>query len=343
MLDLPGWPGHRAGQHVDIRLTAEDGYQAQRSYSIASAPEDDLLTLTIERLDDGEVSPYLTDVLEPGDELELRGPIGGYFVWEASLPGPLQLIAGGSGIVPLRAMLRHWAAADRPVAARLLYSARSLDDAIYREELLGLAAYDEARRPDRADAGVARRLVRPSRAHRPRARRRGGMAAAGAAAHLRVRADRLRRGGRGAAGGERPPTRQHQDRALRTDRRLSHGRPRRQRDRRRALRGLRPRDDHRRRHVHELWRQARRSPSCASTSAGPAPSPGALAARASRSCSHAAPPASPATSSPMDPRGELRPGRTRTRKRVAHSPAHGGSGSRAWRTPCAGATPRCAD
>ena len=143
VLELPGWPGHRAGQHVDIRLTAEDGYQAQRSYSIASAPEDDLLTLTIERLDDGEVSPYLTDVLEPGDELELRGPIGGYFVWEASLPGPLQLIAGGSGIVPLRAMLRHWVAADRPVHVRVLYSARSLDDAIYREELLGLGVYDE--------------------------------------------------------------------------------------------------------------------------------------------------------------------------------------------------------
>jgi ferredoxin-NADP reductase len=143
VLDLPAWPGHRAGQHVDIRLTAEDGYQAQRSYSIASAPEDDHLTLTIERLDDGEVSPYLTDVLEPGDELELRGPIGGYFVWEASLPGPLQLVADGSGIVPLRAILRHWVAADLPVAARLLYSARSLDDAIYREELLGLAAYDE--------------------------------------------------------------------------------------------------------------------------------------------------------------------------------------------------------
>jgi ferredoxin-NADP reductase len=143
LLDPPAWTGHRAGQHVDIRLTAEDGYQAQRSYSIASAPDDELLALTVERLDDGEVSPYLTDVLEPGDELELRGPIGGYFVWEPSLPGPLQLIAGGSGIVPLRAMLRHWVAADRPVAARLLYSARSLDDAIYSEELLGLAAYDE--------------------------------------------------------------------------------------------------------------------------------------------------------------------------------------------------------
>ena len=143
VLDLPAWPGHRAGQHVDIRLTAEDGYQAQRSYSIASAPEDDLLTLTVERLDDGEVSPYLTDVLEPGDVLELRGPIGGYFVWEASLPGPLQLIGGGSGIVPLRAMLRHWLVADRPVAARLLYSARSLDEAIFGEELLDLDGYDE--------------------------------------------------------------------------------------------------------------------------------------------------------------------------------------------------------
>jgi ferredoxin-NADP reductase len=144
VLELPGWPGHRAGQHVDIRLTADDGYQAQRSYSIASAPDDDLLSLTIERLDDGEVSPYLTDVLEVGDELELRGPIGGYFVWESSLRRPLQLIAGGSGIVPLRAMLRHWVAAGRPVAARVLYSARSLDRVIYREELSGLAAYDEA-------------------------------------------------------------------------------------------------------------------------------------------------------------------------------------------------------
>jgi len=104
---------------------------------------DRVAALSLERLDDGEVSPYLTDVLEPGDELELRGPIGGFFVWEASLPGPLQLIAGGSGIVPLRAMLRHWVAADRPVPVRVLYSARSLEDAIFREELLGLAAYDE--------------------------------------------------------------------------------------------------------------------------------------------------------------------------------------------------------
>ena len=138
-LDLPEWPGHRAGQHVDIRLTAGDGYQAQRSYSIASAPGDELLTLTVERIADGEVSPYLTDVLEPGDELELRGPIGGYFVWEPSMTGPLQLVAGGSGVVPLRAMLRDWADAGRPVGARLLYSARSLGDAIFREELQSLA------------------------------------------------------------------------------------------------------------------------------------------------------------------------------------------------------------
>jgi ferredoxin-NADP reductase len=134
-LEPPDWPGHLAGQHVDVRLTAEDGYQAQRSYSIASAPDDSSLVLTVERLDDGEVSPYLADELRPGDELELRGPIGGYFVWEESLGGPLMLIAGGSGVVPLRAMLRHWAAGSRQVPARMIYSARSLEDVIYREEL----------------------------------------------------------------------------------------------------------------------------------------------------------------------------------------------------------------
>jgi ferredoxin-NADP reductase len=143
VLELPDWPGHRAGQHVDIRLTAEDGYQVQRGYSIASAPEDDSLVLTVERIEDGEVSPYLTDVIEPGDELELRGPIGGYFVWDASQPGPLLLIAGGSGIVPMRAMLRHWAAVRPPVEVRLLHSARTLDDVIYREELRRFADYDE--------------------------------------------------------------------------------------------------------------------------------------------------------------------------------------------------------
>lgn len=134
-LELADWQGHRAGQHVDIRLTAEDGYQVERSYSIASAPNDPQLMLTVERIDDGEVSPYLTDVLEPGDELEIRGPIGGYFVWEEALGGPLFMVAGGSGIVPLRAMLRHWEAGDQAIPARLLYSSRSLADVIYRREL----------------------------------------------------------------------------------------------------------------------------------------------------------------------------------------------------------------
>ena len=127
---------------MDVRLTAEDGYQAQRSYSIASAPEDEHLALTVERLEDGEVSPYLVGELRPGDELELRGPVGGYFVWEVSLGGPLLLIAGGSGIVPLRAMLRHHRAVRSDVPVRLLYSARSLEDVIYRDELTRLAASD---------------------------------------------------------------------------------------------------------------------------------------------------------------------------------------------------------
>ena len=141
-LEVPGWDGHRPGQHVDVRLTAEDGYQAQRSYSIASAPEDEHLVLTVERLEDGEVSPYLVDELRPGDELELRGPIGGYFVWEQALGGPLLLIGGGSGVVPLRAMLRHHLATGSGVPVRLLYSARSLDEVIYREELMR-AAHDD--------------------------------------------------------------------------------------------------------------------------------------------------------------------------------------------------------
>jgi ferredoxin-NADP reductase len=143
VLEPPSWPGHRAGQHVDVRLTADDGYQAQRSYSIASAPEDAYLVLTVERLEDGEVSPYLVDVLEPGDELELRGPIGGYFVWDELLGGPLCLIGGGSGIVPLRAIARHHAAISSQVGLRMLYSARSLGDVIYREELMRSAADEE--------------------------------------------------------------------------------------------------------------------------------------------------------------------------------------------------------
>jgi ferredoxin-NADP reductase len=136
IFDCPGWPGHRAGQHVDVRLTAEDGYQAQRSYSIAAAPEDDRLELTVERIGDGEVSPYLVEDMLPGDALELRGPIGLWFTWDAAADGgPLLLLAGGSGVVPLRAMLRHRAAADPRVPARLLLSARSADDVIYAGEL----------------------------------------------------------------------------------------------------------------------------------------------------------------------------------------------------------------
>jgi ferredoxin-NADP reductase len=134
VFDVPAWPGHRAGQHVDVRLTAEDGYQAQRSYSIASAPGD-RLAITVQRLADGEVSPYLVDELRPGDEIELRGPIGGYFVWDVEHGGPLLLVAGGSGVVPLRAMLRHRLRSESDVPVRLLYSSRRIDDVIYRAEL----------------------------------------------------------------------------------------------------------------------------------------------------------------------------------------------------------------
>jgi ferredoxin-NADP reductase len=133
--DVPGWPGHRAGQHVDVRLTAEDGYQAQRSYSIASAPDGTRVDLTVERIDDGEVSPYLADELRRGDQIELRGPVGGYFVWEPSQGGPLLLVAGGSGVVPLMAMLRLHAAVRSDADARLLFSSRGWDDVIYRDEL----------------------------------------------------------------------------------------------------------------------------------------------------------------------------------------------------------------
>ena len=142
-LDVPGWPGHRAGQHVDVRLTAEDGYQAQRSYSIASAPDDDKLMLTIELIPDGEVSPYLVEELRVGDVLEVRGPIGGYFVWDATLSGPLLLIAGGSGIVPLMAMLRHRSSSPSKEPARLVYSSRSWDDIIFRDELEQLVERDD--------------------------------------------------------------------------------------------------------------------------------------------------------------------------------------------------------
>src|ERR671916_255116 len=142
VLDVPGWTGHKAGQHVDVRLTAEDGYQAQRSYSIASPPEDRHIILTVDRLDDGEVSPYLTEVVQPGDQLELRGPIGGYFTWQVADGGPLLLIAGGSGIAPLMAMIRHRAAQRSSVPTRLLFSSRTFDEIIYRKELARLSAAD---------------------------------------------------------------------------------------------------------------------------------------------------------------------------------------------------------
>ncbi len=139
-LALPNWVPHRAGQHYDVRLTAQDGYQAQRSYSIASSPEQrGEIDLTVERLEEGEVSTYMHDVLIVGDQVELRGPIGGYFVWEARMGGPLLLVAGGSGIVPLMAMIRHRQAVGSHVPVSLLYSSRAYEDIIYREELDRLA------------------------------------------------------------------------------------------------------------------------------------------------------------------------------------------------------------
>ncbi len=140
-LSLPQWMQHRAGQHYDVRLTAEDGYQAQRSYSIASEPErTGKVDLTVERIEDGEVSSYLHDVLVPGDRMEVRGPIGGYFVWDASMTEPLLLIGGGSGVVPLMSMVRHRAAAKAHNPTRLLYSSRGPDEIIYRQELDQLGA-----------------------------------------------------------------------------------------------------------------------------------------------------------------------------------------------------------
>jgi ferredoxin-NADP reductase len=144
VLAVPDWPGHLAGQHVDVRLTADDGYQTERSYSIASAPDGDRVEITVERLDDGEVSPYLADVLGVGDKLELRGPIGGYFTWEVADGGPLLLIGGGSGVVPLMAIIRTRAKAASATPTRLLYSSRTFADIIYRDELARLSATDPA-------------------------------------------------------------------------------------------------------------------------------------------------------------------------------------------------------
>jgi len=166
-LDVEGWPGHRAGEHVDVRLTAEDGYQAQRSYSIASEPErEGEVDITVERLDDGEVSSYLHDVVTQGDRIEVRGPIGGYFVWDADRTDPLLLIAGGSGVVPLMSMIRHRAAAEAKNPTSLLYSSRSFEDVIYYDELdrlsksnAGLQSFHTLTRSQPADwKGYARRI-----------------------------------------------------------------------------------------------------------------------------------------------------------------------------------------
>jgi ferredoxin-NADP reductase len=161
-LEVAGWNGHRAGQHVDVRLTAEDGYRAQRSYSIASAPGDGL-RITVERLDDGEVSPWMVDAARPGDRFEVRGPFGGWFVWDASQGGPLLLIAGGSGLVPLMSMLRHRRRAHSQAEACVLVSARDPDDVLYAEELTTLGAqfvFTYTRRAPAGWTGYTRRVDR---------------------------------------------------------------------------------------------------------------------------------------------------------------------------------------
>jgi ferredoxin-NADP reductase len=162
-LDVPGWNGHRAGQHVDVRLTADDGYRAQRSYSIASAPEDGALQITVEELADGEVSPWMVEVAAEGDQFEVRGPFGGWFVWDAAQTQPLFLVAGGSGLVPLMSMLRHRRNAGSEVQARVLVSAREADDVLYARELEWIGAdfvITYTRRPPAGWDGYARRVDR---------------------------------------------------------------------------------------------------------------------------------------------------------------------------------------
>ncbi|MFF5075117.1 ferredoxin reductase [Micromonospora olivasterospora] len=143
VLDAPGWPGHLPGQHLDVRLTAEDGYQAARSYSLAAPAEGDRIALTVQRVPDGEVSPYLIDVYAPGDPVEVRGPVGGWFVWRPEQDTPVLLAAGGSGVVPLMAMVRARRAAGSRAPFRLLYSVRTPDDVFYAEELRRRARDDE--------------------------------------------------------------------------------------------------------------------------------------------------------------------------------------------------------
>lgn len=134
VIDVEGWESHLPGQHLDVRLTAADGYQAHRSYSVASAPGE-AVQITVERIPEGEVSPFLVDGIEVGDQFDVRGPLGRYFVWEPNGAGPVLLVAGGSGVVPLRSMMRHRVQSNVDTPMRLLYSTRSLDDVIYRKEL----------------------------------------------------------------------------------------------------------------------------------------------------------------------------------------------------------------
>jgi ferredoxin-NADP reductase len=210
-LDVPDWPGHQAGQHLDIRLTDEDGYVAERSYSIASAPGEPV-AITVERLDDGEVSPYLTEELRAGDDLELRGPIGGYFTWAPEDGGPLLLLGGGSGVVPLRSILRYHERTGSTVPVRMLYSSRTLDDVIYRAEL---DQPPRRRRHSHADPPPAARLgwLRAPRRRSPAGR--GGVAHRRDAAGLRLRPDQLRRDGIPGPGAIRLPAAAGEDRALR--------------------------------------------------------------------------------------------------------------------------------
>ena len=223
-LDVPDWAGHQAGQHLDIRLTADDGYRAERSYSIASAPGEPV-AITVERLDDGEVSPYLTQDVQPGDEIEVRGPIGGYFIWDppVSGEGPLLLAAGGSGVVPLRAILRHRCLVGSSVPVRLLYSVRSQADVIYRSELSSPAdgvevIYTLTRQQPPGWTGYARRVDQQMMAEVawPVASGLSGAAGFGAAG-LRVWADELRGGGGLGPGGARLPGAAGQDREVRRD------------------------------------------------------------------------------------------------------------------------------
>ncbi len=216
VLAVPDWGGHRAGQHLDIRLTGDDGYQAERSYSIASAPGEPV-AITVERLEDGEVSPYLTQDVLAGDEIEVRGPIGGYFVWDGVAgdgEAPLLLAAGGSGVVPLRAILRHRCRVGSSVPVRLLYSVRSQAEVIYRSELSAPAddvqvIYTLTRQQPAGWTGYARRVDQAMMTEvawpgfgRP---------------CLRVRADELRGGGGGGPGGARLPAAAGQDREVRRD------------------------------------------------------------------------------------------------------------------------------